>query len=226
MTAMHQFEHQAARPFAGSAGSRRSHLSVAVEPAQSAPDGTAGSFSVDLRQAKQVGQDIAVLTVRGEIDIATAPAMLEVLLPVLDRDSGPVVIDLSEVPFIDSTGVHALVDTLRRLRPQNRRLAIACREGGPVHRVLALVGLLDALTVHRSRESALIGGDDLVRSEPRNNGSAPAAPAAGGSTEKSPLLPPHLAGAGGIASSAGRATPHPAGSRRSLRPPVARKISP
>ena len=176
VTAMHQFEHQAA-PFAGSAGSTRSHLSVAVEPAQSAPDGTAGSFSVDLRNAKHVDQDIAVLTVRGEIDIATAPALLEVLRPVLERDAGPVVIDLSEVSFMDSTGVHVLVDTLRQLKPQNRRLAIACREGGQVHRVLALVGLLNALTVHRSRESAVIGGDDLVRSEPRHNGSAPAAPA-------------------------------------------------
>ena len=59
-----------------------------------------------------------------------------------------------------------LLDTLRRLEPQNRRLAIVCREAGQVHRLLALVGLLDALTVHRSRESAVIGGDDLLRSEP------------------------------------------------------------
>ena len=59
-----------------------------------------------------------------------------------------------------------LLDTLRRLEPQNRRLAIVCREGGQVHRLLGLVGLLDALTVHRSRESAVLGGDDLLRSEP------------------------------------------------------------
>ncbi len=67
---------------------------------------------------------------------------------------------------MDSTGVHVLVETLQRLKLQNRRLAIACREGGQVHRLLALVGLLDALSVHSSRESAVIGGDDLLRSEP------------------------------------------------------------
>ena len=71
---------------------------------------------------------------------------------------------------MDSTGVHVLVDTLRRLKPQNRRLAIVCREDGQVHRVLALVGLLDALTVHRSRESAVIGGDDVLLSKPGTNG--------------------------------------------------------
>jgi anti-sigma B factor antagonist len=163
---MLQFEDHAARPYEGSAGSRRSLLSVAGEPAHSDPDGTAGSFSVDQQTAKHRNQDIAVLTVRGDIDLATAPALREVLLPVLERDSGPVVIDLSEVPFMDSTGVHVLIDTFRRLRPQNRRLAIACREDGQIHRLLALTGVLDALPVHRSRESAVIGGDDLVRSEP------------------------------------------------------------
>ena len=115
-------------------------------------------------------RDVAVVRVHGEVDLAAAPMLREVLLPVLEHQTGPVVVDLSEVPFMDSTGVHVLVATLRRLEPQNRRLAIACREGGQVHRLLALVGLLDALTVHRSRESAVVGGDDVLRSWPgRNN---------------------------------------------------------
>ena len=70
---------------------------------------------------------------------------------------------------MDSTGVHVLVDTLRRLEPQNRRLAIVCREGGQVHRLLALVGLLDTLSVYGSRESAVVGGGDRLRSEPGRN---------------------------------------------------------
>jgi anti-sigma B factor antagonist len=207
---------------------------------------------VDQRTAKHRNQDIAVLTVRGDIDLATAPALLEVLHPVLERDSGPVVIDLSEVPFMDSTGVHVLIDTFRRLRPQNRRLAIACREGGQIHRLLALTGVLDALPVHRSRESAVIGGDELVRSEPtqhrigarragpataeaRNGSDPPSVPvkhgrgtnssSAGGSTQKSPLSPAHLAGARGVPSTPGQATPHAAGSLPAWLPPVVRTVS-
>jgi anti-sigma B factor antagonist len=177
VTAMHNFEHEPVRHFAGSARSRRSHLSLAVEPSQSAAHEAASTFTVDLRTAKQSEPDTAVVTVRGEIDITTAPVLIDALLPVLEDNSGPVVIDLSAVPFMDSTGVQLLVDTLRRLRPHGRRLTIACREGGQVHRVLALVGLLDALSVHRSLESAVIGGEALLRPEPRNNGSAAAAPA-------------------------------------------------
>lgn len=123
-------------------------------------------MSVGLLTAHGPHQDVAVLSVHGEIGLDSAPVLRKFLLPVLEHQTGPVVVDLSEVAFMDSTGLHVLVDTLRRLEPQNRRLAIVCREAGQVHRLLALVGLLDTLTAHRSRESAVIGGDDLLRSEP------------------------------------------------------------
>jgi anti-sigma B factor antagonist len=149
---------------------RRCHAapvrSRVVQPAEQSSVHQWTAVSVDLLASHEHDQDVAVLNVHGEVDIETAPALRAALLPVLEHQSGPVVIDLSEVSFMDSTGVHLLVDTSRRLEPQNRRLAIACREGGQVHRLLALVHLLDALTVHRSRESAVIGGDDVLRSEP------------------------------------------------------------
>ncbi len=110
--------------------------------------------------------DVVVLSPHGEIDLETAPLLREALLPVLERETGPVVLDLSEVAFMDSTGVHVLVEALRRLEPQNRRLAIVCREGGQVHRLLAVVGLLDVLTVHCSRESGVASGDERLRPEP------------------------------------------------------------
>jgi anti-sigma B factor antagonist len=111
-------------------------------------------------------RDVVVLSPHGEIDLETAPLLKEALLPVLERETGPVVLDLSEVAFMDSTGVHVLVEALRRLELQNRRLAIVCREGGQVHRLLAVVGLLDVLTVHCSRESGVAGGDERLRPEP------------------------------------------------------------
>jgi anti-sigma B factor antagonist len=134
-----------------------------------APRWSAGRLSVSLQAAPGHRQDVAVISVNGDIDLATGPALREALLPVLEHQTGPVVVDLSEVSFIDSTGVHVLVDTLRRLEPQNRRLAIVCREGGQVHRVLALVRLLDTFAVHRSRVSAVIDGGDRLQSEPLGN---------------------------------------------------------
>jgi anti-anti-sigma factor len=130
------------------------------------PEERAGTLSVRLLPAEKHSEHVAVLSVHGEIDLGTTPMLREALLPVLEHQTGPVVVDLSEVPFMDSTGVHVLVDTLRQLGPQNRPLAIVCPEGGQVHRLLALVGLLDALAVCHSRESVVIAGD--ARDAPGN----------------------------------------------------------
>lgn len=167
MTSMHASEERSARRFRDYRGPGR-HLPVAVEPGslRVVAERTADSFSARLIAADQDRQRPAVLGVRGELDLGTALVLLEVLLPVLERGTGPLVMDLSEVSFMDSTGVHVLLDTLELLRHESRRLAIVCREGGQVHRVLALLGLLDALTVYHSREGAMIGGDDLLRSAP------------------------------------------------------------
>ena len=146
----------------------RSDLSLPAERTD-APQRTAETVSVGLLAVHGHDRNVAVLSVHGEVDLETAPALRETLLPALEHQTGPVVVDLSEVTFMDSTGVHVLVDTRRRLEPQNRQLAIVCRESGQVHRLLALVGLLDALAVYRSRESAVIGGDDVLRSEPGRN---------------------------------------------------------
>jgi anti-sigma B factor antagonist len=139
-----------------------------------APQPTAGALPVRLLAVQEHDQDTLVLTVHGEIDLGTAPTLREALKPILDGQTGPVVVDLSEVAFMDSTGVHVLVDAFQRLTLEHRRLAIACREGEQVHRVLGLVGLLDTLPVHPSRESAVTGGD-LLQPMPRRNRRASAA---------------------------------------------------
>jgi anti-sigma B factor antagonist len=130
------------------------------------PKRTADTVPLGLLTAHEQHQDMAVLSVQGEIDRQTTPVLRERLLPLLEHQTGPVLVDLSEVTFMDSTGARALVETRRRLEAGNRLLAVACREGGQVRRILALVGLLDVLPAHRSRESAVISGDDVLRPEP------------------------------------------------------------
>jgi anti-anti-sigma factor len=168
MRAMQELDEHADR-FGSAPGSMRSDPPQIADTQPDAPGRTADALSVRL-VPQDHRQRAAVLDVHGEIDLGTAPVLRDALLPVLEHHAGPVVVDLSEVTFMDSTGVHLLIDTLEQLRPENRRFAIACREGGPVHRVLTLVGLLDAVSVYRSRESAVIGGDDVLRSEPERGG--------------------------------------------------------
>jgi anti-anti-sigma factor len=124
----------------------------------------AGTLSARLLPAHDEQDHVAVLSVHGEIDLGTASMLRDVLMPVLEHQTGPVVIDLSTVSFMDSSGVHLLVETLRRLERQNRALALVCHEDGQVHELLALVGLLDVVTVchPRTRNAPRGPGADLM----------------------------------------------------------------
>lgn len=50
-----------------------------------------------------------VVSVTGEIDVSSAPALKDVLTELLGSERSAVVVDLTEVGFLDSTGLGALV---------------------------------------------------------------------------------------------------------------------
>lgn len=87
----------------------------------------------------------AVLVVRGELDIATAPLVRSALGAVCARFPLRVEIDLSGVTFMDSCGL-AVLDDARRSTPAGRVLAL--RDPSPsARRILALTGLDAAFEV-------------------------------------------------------------------------------
>ena len=69
-----------------------------------------------------------VLTVSGEIDIATAPSLRERLHALLADDHHRLVIDLDDVGFLDSTALGVLVGVLKRARMENGEVRIACAQ--------------------------------------------------------------------------------------------------
>jgi anti-sigma B factor antagonist len=104
--------------------------------------GSAEGFS-----AKVVGLDNdTVVFLTGELDLATAPELTGVLSPLIVRGSPEVMLDLSGLSFIDSSGIAALVDSQQRLSEQNRRLSIHHAQHGAV-RVFEIAGLVDFLHV-------------------------------------------------------------------------------
>ncbi|HEY1359351.1 MAG TPA: STAS domain-containing protein [Thermoleophilaceae bacterium] len=94
------------------------------------------------------------LELTGELDAASAPALRERLAEVATRGKGPLVIDLSALEFIDSTGLSVLLNAKRRLTRRGRGLALVCPPGH-VRRILEVTQLLDTLDCHSSREDAL-----------------------------------------------------------------------
>lgn len=94
----------------------------------------------------------AVLSVVGEVDISTA-AELVAAIDEAAGTSSDIWVDLTETTFMDSTGIHALIDARSRLAQANRRLALVCVDG-PVLRVLRIAGVDHSLEIHASRSAA------------------------------------------------------------------------
>lgn len=94
------------------------------------------------------------VAVHGEVDIDAAQE-LEAALDAAIRDSaGAFVIDLSDVDFIDSTGLHALLRARSLLGREDRALAVVC-PFGPVRRVFELSGCSELFLLYSSRDEVL-----------------------------------------------------------------------
>jgi anti-anti-sigma factor len=95
-----------------------------------------------------------VLAVEGELDIATAPRMLAALNEALASMVRPLIVDLSKVDFMDSTGLALLMNAHRRVRRLGQGFAIVC-PGGPISRLFEIADMVESLHVHPDRHSAL-----------------------------------------------------------------------
>lgn len=91
--------------------------------------------------------------VEGEIDVATAPRLLAALNDAVAEAVGSVIIDLTSVGFMDSTGLALLINAHRRLSRQSKGFAVVCPDG-PLWRVFELTDMLDMLRVCPDRQSA------------------------------------------------------------------------
>ena len=85
-----------------------------------------------------------IVRLEGELDLATAEELERELLRVESTDALAIVLDLSTLEFIDSTGVRVLIQADARSRANSDRLALL-RGPRAVQRVFELTGILDRL---------------------------------------------------------------------------------
>jgi anti-sigma B factor antagonist len=98
---------------------------------------------------------VAVLTISGEHDLSTAPALRRRLDGLLDEGTAAVV-DLSAATFIDSSILGVILDGRRRAGDAGIGFAVVHANGADaVDRVLEVTGLRAELPVHVDREEAV-----------------------------------------------------------------------
>jgi anti-sigma B factor antagonist len=101
---------------------------------------------VQLTYSETPGEDAFTIALAGELDILTAPRFSARVDDLLRRQTGTLRIDLRGLQFIDSAGLHVLLNSQRRLTRQGRRLQVICADG-PVLRSLQLARLTETLNV-------------------------------------------------------------------------------
>ena len=95
-----------------------------------------------------------VVSLRGEIDASTAPRLGSRLFGLADEGIRGVVVDLSEVTFMDSTGIGVLLNALRHFASRHMQMVLVCPTE-QVMRPFEITGLSRHLTIFDSREKAL-----------------------------------------------------------------------
>jgi anti-sigma B factor antagonist len=88
-----------------------------------------------------------VVEIQGDIELHCAAQVREELRRVCEEKGARCIVDMSGVPFIDSTGVGVLVGALKRAREQDGMFAIANPQPR-VRRVFEITGLLGALPIY------------------------------------------------------------------------------
>ena len=113
----------------------------------------------DLRPPVEVSDptDPSVVVLRGEVDMATAPAIEVTVRSRLRAGYRDLTIDLSDVTFMDSQGLNALVRAHAALTADGGELRLRA-PSGPVLSALSLSGLDQVLPVETSARRPLIPG--------------------------------------------------------------------
>ncbi|MBV9422716.1 MAG: STAS domain-containing protein [Solirubrobacterales bacterium] len=109
------------------------------------------------RLERRVQDEACVISVSGELDLASSPALEEELDRVAASGTGLVIVDLRELEFMDSTGLSVLVKAHQRAEEQGKRFGLV-NGSQQVQRLLTLTGVADRLTLVNAPEELFGGG--------------------------------------------------------------------
>jgi anti-sigma B factor antagonist len=103
--------------------------------------------------------DCAVLRMAGEMDVYTSPKLRQQVADLAENGTIHVIADLRSIEFLDSTGLGALVGSLKRLRVRQGSLMVVT-SGGRILRLFQITGLTRAFALYRSVLDAISADQD------------------------------------------------------------------
>ncbi len=100
----------------------------------------------DFRVETHTTGRITTLTLSGELDLLSSPALEQELERAHASDCDVILLDLRELEFMDSTGLHVLVDAHQREQDAGRSLVLT-KPSEQVQRLLDLTGVAELIRI-------------------------------------------------------------------------------
>lgn len=105
-------------------------------------------------QSKEAPNGTAIVEVAGELDLYTAPRLKETLLATLENDASRIVVDMTDVHFIDSSALGVLIGAVKRLHSREGRLVLVSLDEN-VNWIFQITGLNNVFDIYPTLDEAL-----------------------------------------------------------------------
>lgn len=100
--------------------------------------------------------DYRVLRPTGDLDVYTVGSLRDAIGTLIEQESPKIVVDLDGVPFMDSSGLGALMGGVRRLREAGGDLAICCTREQHL-KLFSITGFGEGVSIAPTIEEAAVG---------------------------------------------------------------------
>ncbi len=109
---------------------------------------------VEITLATREQDGYSITEVTGEVDVYTAPQLDEQLSGLVEAGSNKLIVDLSAVEFLDSTGLGVLVKALKRVRENDGSLSVVATTDR-ISKVFRITGLDTAIGLYDNVDEAV-----------------------------------------------------------------------
>jgi anti-sigma B factor antagonist len=112
------------------------------------------SERVEIAVSRASGGTIPVVAVSGEVDVYSAPTLKDRLTELLDSGTPSLVVDLTQVSFLDSTGLGALVEIRSSASEAGGTIPLVCNQER-ILKLFTITGLDGVFAIHPTVDDAV-----------------------------------------------------------------------
>jgi anti-sigma B factor antagonist len=118
------------------------------------PAGGQGEPNLNLTMhTRTPNETTCILAIEGEVDVYTSPQLKQDIIELAEKGIKHLIINLSEVEYLDSTGLGVLIGGLKRLRENDGNMALV-GPGMRISRIFEITGLDKIFDIYATEQEA------------------------------------------------------------------------